>query len=258
VSPTELILDKFKLDGKVALVTGAATGLGQAIAIGLAEAGADVACHGNSRSPESTCEAISRMGRRTFAVSGDLAKKETPAVLIEKTVNQFGRLDVLVNNAGTIRRAPAFDYSQEDWTTVIEVNLSAVFRLSQLAGRQMLAQGCGKIINIASLLSFQGGITVPAYAASKGGVAQLTKALANEWAGKGINVNAIAQGYMRTSNTKALQEDETRNRQILERIPAGRWGEPSDLAGAVVFLSSAASDYVNGEVLVVDGGWMGR
>ena len=258
MSPTELILDKFKLDGKVALVTGAATGLGQAIAIGLAEAGADVACHGNSRSPESTCEAISRMGRRTFAVSGDLAKKETPGVLIEKTVNQFGRLDVLVNNAGTIRRAPAFDYSQDDWTTVIEVNLSAVFRLSQLAGRQMLAQGCGKIINIASLLSFQGGITVPAYAAAKGGVAQLTKALANEWAGKGINVNAIAPGYMRTSNTKALQEDETRNRQILERIPAGRWGEPSDLAGAVVFLSSAASDYVNGEVLVVDGGWMGR
>ena len=253
-----MILDKFKLDGKVALVTGAATGLGQAIAIALAEAGADVACHGNSRSPESTCEAISRMGRRNFAVNGDLAKKETPAFLIEKTVNQFGRLDVLVNNAGTIRRAPAFDYSQDDWTTVIEVNLSAVFRLSQLAGRQMLAQGCGKIINIASLLSFQGGITVPAYAASKGGVAQLTKALANEWAGKGINVNAIAPGYMRTSNTRALQEDETRSRQILERIPAGRWGEPSDLAGAAVFLASAASDYINGEVLVVDGGWMGR
>jgi len=257
-SAKNLILDKFKLDGKVALVTGAATGLGQAIAIALAEAGADVACHGNSRSPESTCEAISRMGRRTFAVSGDLAKKETPALLIEKTVNEFGRLDVLVNNAGTIRRAPAFDYSQDDWTTVIEVNLSAVFRLSQLAGRQMLAQGCGKIINIASLLSFQGGITVPAYAATKGGVAQLTKALANEWAAKGINVNAIAPGYMRTSNTKALQEDETRSRQILERIPAGRWGEPSDLAGAAVFLASAASDYINGEVLVVDGGWMGR
>src|SRR5262245_8599290 len=163
-----MIIDKFKLDNRIALVTGAATGLGQAIAIALAEAGADVACHGNSRSPESTCEAISRMGRRTFAVNGDLAKKETPAFLIEKTVNQFGRLDVLVNNAGTIRRAPAFDYSQDDWTTVIEVNLSAVFRLSQLAGRQMLAQGCGKIINIASLLSFQGGITVPAYAASKG------------------------------------------------------------------------------------------
>jgi 2-deoxy-D-gluconate 3-dehydrogenase len=178
--------------------------------------------------------------------------------LIEATLNKFGRLDILVNNAGTIRRAPAVDYSEEDWATVIQVNLSAVFRLSQLAGRQMISQGKGKIVNIASLLSFQGGITVPAYAASKGGVAQLTKALANEWAGKGINVNAIAPGYMRTDNTKALQADETRNRQILERIPAGRWGEPSDLAGAAVFLASPASDYISGEVLVVDGGWMGR
>ena len=178
--------------------------------------------------------------------------------LIEVTLNQFGRLDILVNNAGTIRRAPAVDYSEADWATVIQVNLSAVFRLSQLAGRQMISQGKGKIVNTASLLSFQGGITVPAYAASKGGVAQLTKALSNEWAGKGINVNAIAPGYMRTDNTRALQQDETRNRQILERIPAGRWGEPSDLAGAAVFLASPASDYINGEVLVVDGGWMGR
>jgi 2-deoxy-D-gluconate 3-dehydrogenase len=170
----------------------------------------------------------------------------------------LGRLDILVNNAGTIRRSPALDYSEEDWTTVIEVNLSAVFRLSQLAGRQLVSQGSGKIINVASLLAFQGGITVPAYAAAKGGVAQLTKALANEWAVKGINVNSIAPGYMRTDNTKALQADETRNRQILERIPAARWGEPGDLGGAVVFLASAASDYVNGHVLVVDGGWMGR
>lgn len=253
-----MILDQFKLDGRVALVTGAAAGLGQAIAKGLAEAGADVACHGNTRSSEATCQAISQLGRKSFAVTGDLAKKETPRELVDAVIERFRRLDILVNNAGTIRRAPAFDYSTEDWTTVIEVNLSAVFRLSQLAGRQMLTQGRGKIINIASLLSFQGGITVPAYAASKGGVAQLTKALANEWAGKGINVNAIAPGYMRTDNTKALQEDETRNRQILERIPAGRWGEPSDLAGAAVFLASAASDYVNGEILVVDGGWMGR
>jgi len=252
------ILDAFRLDDRVALVTGASTGLGQAIAIGLAEAGANVACHGNTRSAEATCDAISQLGRTSFAVTGDLSKKETPQALVDATIDRFGRLDILVNNAGTIRRAPAFDYSIEDWTTVIEVNLSAVFRLSQLAGRQMLAQGRGKIVNIASLLSFQGGITVPAYAASKGGVAQLTKALANEWAGKGINVNAIAPGYMRTDNTKALQENETRNRQILERIPAGRWGEPSDLAGAAVFLASAASDYVNGEVLVVDGGWMGR
>jgi len=252
------IIDAFRLDNRIALVTGAAAGLGQAIAIALAEAGADVACHGNTRSPEATCAEVAKIGRKAFAVTGDLSKQNTPAVLVDAVVKEFGRLDILVNNAGTIRRAPAFDYSQEDWTIVIEVNLSAVFRLSQLAGRQMLNQGGGKIINIASLLSFQGGITVPAYAASKGGVAQLTKALANEWAGKGINVNAIAPGYMRTENTKALQQDETRNRQILERIPAGRWGEPSDLAGPAVFLASAASNYLNGEVLVVDGGWMGR
>ena len=253
-----MILDQFKLDGRVALVTGASAGLGQAIAIALAEAGADVACHGNSRSPDATCAAVAQTGRTAFAVAGDLGRNETPGELVEATLAKFGRLDILVNNAGTIRRAPAVDYSEADWATVIQVNLSAVFRLSQLAGRQMIAQGKGKIVNIASLLSFQGGITVPAYAASKGGVAQLTKALANEWAGKGINVNAIAPGYMRTDNTKALQQDETRNRQILERIPAGRWGDPNDLAGAAVFLASSASDYVNGEVLVVDGGWMGR
>jgi len=253
-----MILDRFKLDGRVALVTGAAAGLGQAIAIALSEAGADVVCHGNTRSPEVTCAAISQIGRKAFGLTGDLSNRETPRELIDATSREFGRLDILVNNAGTIRRAPAVEYSEEDWATVIEVNLSAVFRLSQLAGRKMIEQGKGKIINIASLLSFQGGITVPAYAASKGGVAQLTKALANEWAGRGINVNAIAPGYMRTDNTRALQQDETRNRQILERIPAGRWGEPSDLAGAAVFLASPASDYVNGEILVVDGGWMGR
>jgi len=253
-----MILDQFKLDGQVALVTGASAGLGQAIAIALAQAGADVACHGNTRSPEATCAAVSNTGRTALPVTGDLAKAETPRELIDASLKKFGRLDILVNNAGTIRRAPAVDFSEDDWATVIQVNLSAVFRLSQLAGRQMISQGKGKIVNIASLLSFQGGITVPAYAASKGGVAQLTKALSNEWAGKGINVNAIAPGYMRTDNTKALQADETRNRQILERIPAGRWGEPSDLAGAAVFLASSASDYINGEVLVVDGGWMGR
>lgn len=253
-----MILDQFRLDGKVALVTGASAGLGQATAIALAEAGADVVCHGNTRSPENTCDRVAALNRKALPVIGDLGKAETPRQLIEATLNEFGRLDILVNNAGTIRRAPAFDYTENDWTTVIEVNLSAVFRMSQLAGRQMLSQESGKIINIASLLSFQGGVTVPAYAAAKGGVAQLTKALANEWAVKGINVNAIAPGYMRTDNTKALQADETRNRQILERIPAGRWGEPSDLAGAVIFLASAASNYVNGHVLVVDGGWMGR
>ena len=253
-----MVLDQFKLEGKVALVTGASAGLGQAIAIALAEAGADVVCHGNTHTPDLTLEVISQLGKQTLAVAGDLAKKETPRVLVEATLKKFSRIDILINNAGTIRRAPAVDYSEEDWNTVLEVNLSAVFRLSQLAGRAMLEQGSGKIVNIASLLSFQGGITVPAYAASKGGVSQLTKALANEWAGKGINVNAIAPGYMRTDNTKALQQDETRNRQILERIPAARWGEPSDLAGAAVFLASSASDYVNGHVLIVDGGWMGR
>lgn len=253
-----MILDAFKLDGRVALVTGASTGLGRAIAIALAEAGADVACHGNTRSPDASCEAVSNVGRKSLALLGDLSDRETPRQLIENAIAHFGQLDILVNNAGTIRRAPATEYSEEDWETVIEVNLSSVFRLSQLAGRHMIKRRRGKILNIASLLSFQGGITVPAYAASKGGVAQLTKALANEWAAKGVNVNSIAPGYMRTDNTKALQQDETRNRQILERIPAGRWGEPSDLAGAAVFLCSAASDYVNGQVLVVDGGWLGR
>jgi 2-deoxy-D-gluconate 3-dehydrogenase len=252
------ILDAFRLDGKVALVTGASTGLGAAIAIALAEAGADVACHGNTHAPDASCAAVIKAGRKAFALTGDLGDSKTPARLIGSALEQFGRLDILVNNAGTIRRAPATEYSEEDWATVIEVNLSSVFRMAQLAGRHMIERGGGKILNIASLLSFQGGITVPAYAASKGGVAQLTKALANEWAAKNINVNAIAPGYMRTDNTKALRENETRNRQILERIPAARWGEPSDLGGAAVFLCSPASDYVNGHVMVVDGGWMGR
>jgi 2-deoxy-D-gluconate 3-dehydrogenase len=245
----------FRLDNRVALVTGASTGLGAAIAIALAEAGARVACHGNTHSPQTTCDKIGE----SLPLVGDLSQPGTPQSLVEQTIDHFGRLDILVNNAGIIRRAPAVDYSEDDWTDVLEVNLFSVFRLCQFAGRHMIeTERGGKIVNIASLLSFQGGVTVPAYAAAKGGVAQLTKALANEWARHRINVNAIAPGYMRTANTAALQADETRNRQILERIPAGRWGEPEDLAGAAVFLSSPASDYVNGHVLVVDGGWMGR
>jgi 2-deoxy-D-gluconate 3-dehydrogenase len=191
-------------------------------------------------------------------VSGDLVDREVSRTLVETTARELGLIDILVNNAGTIRRAPAVNYPEDDWDAVIEVNLSSVFRLSQQAGKEMIERGQGKIVNIASVLSFQGGIAVPAYAASKGAVAQLTKALANEWAAKGVNVNAIAPGYMRTANTLALQRDETRNRQIVERIPAGRWGDPADVAGAAVFLSSSASDYVHGHVLVVDGGWMGR
>jgi len=250
--------DPFRLDGLVALVTGAAAGIGGAIATALAEAGADVACHGNRRSADETCARVEKLGRRTLCLSGDLSDSATAAALVDGTARELGRIDLLINNAGLVRRAPAVEYSAADWDETIGVNLSSVFHLSQLAGRRMLEAGRGKIVNIASLLSFQGGITVVAYAAAKGGVAQLTKALANEWASRGVNVNAIAPGYVRTENTKALQHNETRNRQILERIPAGRWGEADDIAGAAVFLCSRASDYVHGHVLVVDGGWMGR
>ncbi len=254
-----MILDKFKLDGKAALVTGAATGLGHAIAVALAEAGADVACHARTEEQaNNTRDRVAHLGKRAIVVAGDMAEKETPSRLISEVVSEFGRIDILVNNAGMIRRSPAVEYSEDDWSTVIEVNLSSVFRLSQAAGRQMIGQGSGKIVNIASLLSFQGGITVPAYTASKSAVAGLTKALANEWAKFNVNVNAIAPGYMETTNTDALRADENRNRQILERIPAGRWGTSEDLAGAAVFLSSSASDYMQGHVLVVDGGWLAR
>ena len=253
-----MILDQFRLNGKTALVTGTSAGLGAAIAIALAEAGADVVCHGNSRSPQETCSAIEKLGRRAAGVQADLAQSGAAEKLFGKA-QQFAPIDIVVNNAGTIRRAKAVDYSDADWTTVLQVNLNSLWKLCQAAGQSFAARKSGgKIVNIASLLAFQGGITVPAYAASKGAVVQLTKALANEWASQGINVNAIAPGYMCTDNTAALQRDETRNRQILERIPAQRWGEPGDVCGAVVFLASRASDYVHGHVLVVDGGWMGR
>ena len=250
--------DPFRLDGRAALVTGAGTGIGAAIAVALAEASADVACHGNRHPPEETAERVRAAGRRAALLSGDLAEKPTADALVEATISKLGGIDILVNNAGIMRRAPAADSTDEDWDDVLEVNLSAVYRTCRAAGRHMLPLGRGKIVNVASVLAFQGGITVPAYAASKGGVAQLTKALGNEWAARGVNVNAIAPGYIRTDNTAALQANETRNRQILERIPAGRWGEPNDVAAPVVFLASRASDYMSGHVLVVDGGWLAR
>ena len=246
------------LEGKVALVTGSATGIGAAIAQCLAEAGADVVCHGKDDAADAAVAAVRASGRRSFGVRADLADRQGHEHLIGSVVRELGSLDILINNAGLIRRAAAEHYSEDDWDTLLEVNLSAVFRLSQLAGRHMLERGSGKIVNIASLLSFQGGVRVPAYAASKGAVAQLTKALANEWAGRGVNVNAIAPGYIATANTLDLRNDAERSRQILERIPAGRWGEPSDIAGAAAFLCSPSANYIHGHVLVVDGGWLAR
>ncbi len=252
------ILERFRLDGKFALVTGSASGLGAAIAIALAEAGASVACHGNRRPADETSEQIRSLGRQSQSFAADLSKPDGADSLYAAVSAAIGAPDILVNNAGMIDREAAENYDVQAWMTVLQVNLNSVFRLCQLAGRVMLGRRQGKIINIASLLSFQGGIRVPAYAASKGGVAQLTKAMANEWAERNVQVNAIAPGYFRTENTSALQKDEIRNRQILERIPAGRWGEPEDIAGAAVFLASPASNYITGEVLVVDGGWMSR
>lgn len=253
-----MILEKFNLKGKAALVTGSSRGLGAGIALALAEAGAHVAVHGSVHPPADTQKLVADCGVDSIALAGDVGDAAVCARLVEETVQHFGTIDILVNNAGIIRRMPAVDHSEEDWKAVLDVNLSSVFRLMQHAGRHMLAKGNGKIINIASLLTFQGGITVPSYAAAKGGVGQLTKAFANEWASKGVNVNAIAPGYFATDNTEALQKNPERARQILERIPAGRWGNPEDLAGAAVFLASAASNYVHGHILVVDGGWMNR
>jgi 2-deoxy-D-gluconate 3-dehydrogenase len=248
----------FRLDGEVALVTGSSRGLGAAMALALAEAGADVVLHDRCCSGETERAIREQTNVRTTCLVADLMDRAATMQLVDQATEAMGKIDILVNNAGIIRRAPAAEHTDLDWDEVLEIDLTAVFRLCRAAGEKMLARGHGKIVNIASLLAFQGGILVPSYAAAKGGVMQLTKALANEWAGRGVNVNAIAPGYMRTENTRALQEDPVRAPQILARIPAGRWGEPSDLAGPVVFLASKASDYLNGHVLVVDGGWMGR
>jgi 2-dehydro-3-deoxy-D-gluconate 5-dehydrogenase len=239
-------------------VTGSSRGLGAGIALALAEAGANVAAHGSSHPPEVTLEALKKLGSNCVGLVGNVGKADVCARLVEETVRHFGTIDILVNNAGTIKRAPAAEHPEEYWQELIDVNLSSVFWLMQHAGRHMLARGSGKIVNIASLLTFQGGITVPSYAAAKGGVGQLTKAFANEWASRGVNVNAIAPGYMETDNTEALRNNPARAPQILDRIPAGRWGKPEDVAGAAVFLASGASDYVHGHILVVDGGWLNR
>jgi len=252
------MIDAFKLDGCTALVTGGATGIGRAAALALAEAGADVAVTGYSHDPAETRAAIRALGRRALSYRGDLSKPVFRNLIVDNILRQWGRIDILVNNAGTTTRAPAVDYSEAEWDQVIELNLTTLFRMCQRVGRGMIERKRGKIINVASLLSFSGGITVPAYAASKGGVAQVTKALANEWAQLGVNVNAVAPGYILTELTRPLYDDPVRSRQITERIPAGRWGDPEDLKGAFVFLASRASDFVHGHILVVDGGWMAR
>ncbi|MFN8448782.1 MAG: 2-dehydro-3-deoxy-D-gluconate 5-dehydrogenase KduD [Anaerolineae bacterium] len=254
------ILDNFRLDGKVALVTGASRGLGQAMALGLAEAGADIA--GLDRTPDcaDTCDQVSALGRRFLNISLDLnaASVDDLGATVAGVVQELGRLDILVNNAGIIRRTPALEFSEEDWDSVLKINLKALFFLSQAAGRVMAQQGGGKIINIASMLSYQGGILVPSYTASKSGVMGVTRALANEWASLGINVNAIAPGYMATDNTAPLRADPARSQSILARIPAGRWGDADDLKGIAVFLASPASNYLNGAIIPVDGGWLAR
>jgi 2-deoxy-D-gluconate 3-dehydrogenase len=254
-----MILDLFKLDGKVALVTGARQGLGQAMSLGLAEAGADIA--GLDRTGcEGTCESVRALGRKYHESVVDLreASVEQLSKVVASIIKELGRIDILVNNAGTIRRTPAIDFSEKDWDDVLQVNLKAAFFLSQAVARAMIPQGGGKIINIASMLSFQGGINVPSYTASKSGIAGVTRALANEWAKHNINVNAIAPGYMATDNTAALRADPNRSTSILDRIPAARWGTPDDLKGAVVFLASSASDYMHGAIIPVDGGWLTR
>jgi 2-deoxy-D-gluconate 3-dehydrogenase len=253
------ILDAFRLDGKVALVTGMGRGLGQGMALGLAEAGADIAGLYRTNYKETQAQ-VEALGRRFLPVQCDLleASVERLNEVVAQVVDELGGLDILVNNAGIIRRAPILEFSEQDWDDVIHVNLKAVFFLSQAAARVMVERGGGKIVHIASMLSFQGGILIPPYTAAKSGVAGLTRAMANELAAKGVNVNAIAPGYMETDVTAPLKADPKRNPAIVARIPAGHWGAPADLKGAVVFLSSAASDYMHGSIVPVDGGWLAR
>jgi len=254
-----MILDSFRLDGRVALITGSSRGLGQGAALALAEAGADVALLDRTPATE-TAAAVEALGRRALVLEADLitATPEDLSAAVSRIVAELGRIDILVNNAGTIRRAPLLEHAAQDWDDVLAVNLDAVFHLSRAAARHFVDQGSGKIINIASMLSFQGGILVPGYTASKHAVAGVTKSFANELAAKGVNTNAIAPGYMATDNTAPIRADAARERSILERIPAGRWGTPADLQGLFVFLASPASDYLNGAIIPVDGGWLVR
>ena len=253
-----MILDAFKLTDKVALVTGCDTGLGQGMAIGLAEAGCDIVGV-NRKIPHETARRVEALGRRFHAIQADLRDQQQLASIVDQAVAKMGHLDILINNAGTIRRCDAIDFSEKDWDEVMDLNLKSLFFLSQAVARQFIAQRSGgKIINIASMLSYQGGIRVPSYTASKSGVMGLTRLLANEWAKHNINVNAIAPGYMATNNTQQLREDAERNQEILDRIHAARWGKPEDLQGAAVFLASSAADYINGYTLAVDGGWLAR
>ena len=252
-----MIPSSFSLAARVAMVTGANTGLGQAVALALAEAGADIIAVGRTE-PDDTRRAVMDLGRRFLSVHADLADIEGIPGIIQTALAGLGQIDILVNNAGVIRRNAAVDFTEADWDAVVDVNLKSVFFLTQAVGRLMIQAGRGKVINIASMLSFQGGIRVASYTASKSGLAGLTRLLANEWAALGVNVNAIAPGYFATHNTSALRADETRHREILARIPAARWGQPGDLGGAAVFLAAPASDYVHGAVIPVDGGWLAR
>ncbi|HJF72725.1 2-dehydro-3-deoxy-D-gluconate 5-dehydrogenase KduD [Gallibacterium anatis] len=252
------MLEKFNLSGKVAIVTGCNTGLGQGMALGLAAAGCDIVGVNLSDASE-TAEKITALGRRFINLPANLMEQDQITSLVEKAVEAFGKIDILVNNAGIIRRQDAIEFSEKDWDDVININLKSVFFFSQAVAKQFIKQQSGgKIINIASMLSFQGGIRVPSYTASKSGVMGITRLMANEWAKYNINVNAIAPGYMATDNTAALRSDESRSKEILDRIPAGRWGLPEDVAGPCVFLASAASDYINGYTIAVDGGWLAR